>query len=101
LERTTAARTCEAFDISSSPRSDPAIKPAVSPVHQAKAVDLPVITWSLDQTLTTPTLEAPEPGERRMKGELHLILQVEISTREQLEQVRQVGGKLCPQISFD
>jgi len=44
-----------AKDISGPSSGDPAIKPAVSPVHQAKAVDLPVIAWSLDQTLATPT----------------------------------------------
>jgi hypothetical protein len=32
---------------------------------------------------------------------LHLILQREICAREQLEQGRQIGGKLLPQISFD
>ncbi len=36
-----------------------------------------------------------------MKGELHLILQVEVCSRQQGEQVRQIGGKLLPQISFD
>ena len=36
-----------------------------------------------------------------MKGELYLILQVEIGSWKQLEQVRQIGGKLIPQISFD
>ena len=36
-----------------------------------------------------------------MKGELHLILQVEVDSWQQGEQVRQIGGKLCPQVSFD
>ena len=66
-------------------RRDPAIKPPVSPVHQPKAIGLAIIARSLDQTLATPTLEAPEAGERRMKGELHLILQVEIGSWQQLD----------------
>jgi hypothetical protein len=36
-----------------------------------------------------------------MKGKLHLILQVEIGSREQRQQRGQVSGKLTPQISFD
>jgi DNA uptake protein ComE-like DNA-binding protein len=32
---------------------------------------------------------------------LHLILQGEIGSWQQLEQVRQIGGKLVSQISFD
>jgi hypothetical protein len=36
-----------------------------------------------------------------MKGKLHLILEIEISMRQTGQQIRQVGGKLIPQISFD
>jgi hypothetical protein len=79
VERATAARTCEAFDLSGPSCRNPALKAAVSPVQQAKAVDLPLLACSLDQTLTTPTLEAPEAGERRMKGELYLIRAAERS----------------------
>jgi hypothetical protein len=36
-----------------------------------------------------------------VKGELHLILQIEIGARQQREEGWQIGGKLTPQISFD
>jgi hypothetical protein len=36
-----------------------------------------------------------------MKGKLHLILQVEIGSREQRQEFRHIGRKLIPQISFD
>jgi hypothetical protein len=36
-----------------------------------------------------------------VKGKLHLILQVEIGSREQRKEMRQVSRKLTPQISFD
>jgi hypothetical protein len=35
-----------------------------------------------------------------MKSHLHLILQIEISTRHKCEQIFQVGGKLIPQVSL-
>jgi hypothetical protein len=35
-----------------------------------------------------------------VKGYLHLILQIQISMRQQGEEVLQVGGKLIPQVSF-
>jgi len=101
LERATAARTCEAFDISSPSRGYSVIKPAITPVHQPKAIDLAVIAGSLDQPLAASTFEAPEARQRRVKGELHLILQREICARQQCQPWRQIGGKLLPQISFD
>src|SRR6478752_3622959 len=88
FERATAARTCEAFDISRASNGYSAIKPSIAPVHQPKAIDLPIITRSFDQTLATSAFEAPEARQRRMKGELHLILQIEIGARQQGEQVR-------------
>jgi hypothetical protein len=36
-----------------------------------------------------------------MKGHLHLILQIQISSRQESEQRWQVNGKLTPQISLD
>ena len=36
-----------------------------------------------------------------MKGHLHLILQIEVSLRQECEQRCQVGGQLTPQISLD
>src|SRR6266516_3822039 len=78
--RTSHRRThLVAKDISGSSCCNPAIKPAISPVHQSKPVDLPVIAWSFDEPLAAPTFEAPESGEGWVKGKLHLVLQVEIS----------------------
>jgi hypothetical protein len=36
-----------------------------------------------------------------VKSHLHLVLQIEISTRHQREHVFQVGGKLIPQVSLN
>src|SRR6266516_8078227 len=87
--------------ISGAPRGDPAIKPAITPIHQAEAIDLPIIPRRLDQTLPASTFEAPEAREGRVKGKLHLILQIKISVWHQREQLRQIGGKLIPQISLN
>jgi hypothetical protein len=100
-ERATAARPCATSDISGPSCGNPAIKPPVSPIHQSKAVDLLVITWCFYQTLTAPPFQAPDPGERRVKGKLHFVLQVEIGSREQRQEFRHIGGKLTPQISFN
>src|SRR5712691_3812931 len=70
-------------DISRPSRSDSAIKPSISPVHQSKAIDLAVITRRFHQTLPATPFQAPDPRKGRVKGKLHLILQVEISTWKQ------------------
>jgi hypothetical protein len=36
-----------------------------------------------------------------VKGHLHFILQIEVSAWHKGEQIRQVGGKLIPQISLN
>jgi hypothetical protein len=36
-----------------------------------------------------------------VKGELHLILEIEVGVRQEGEQGRKIGGKLIPQISLD
>jgi hypothetical protein len=90
-----------AKDISCSSRGNSAVEPFISPVHQPKAIDLPIITRSFDQTKAASAFEAPEARQRRVKGELHFVLKIEICARQQGEEVRQIGGKLLPQISFD
>ncbi len=82
-------------------RSDPAIEPAIAPVYQTKAVYFAVVPRSLDQTLSPPPFTAPDPCEGWVKGKLHLILQIEVSLRQAGKQIRQIGGKLIPQISLD
>ncbi len=77
--------------ISRPSRRNPAIEPAIAPVYQAKAVDLAVISRSFDQALPTSTLARPDPGERRVKGKLHLILQIEVSAGHEGEQGWQVS----------
>ena len=87
--------------IGSSSWSDSTIEPALTPIHQTKAIDLTVIARCLDQTLPTSTLMRPDTGERWVKGHLDLILHIQVGLRQQSQQSRQVGGKLIPQISLN
>ena len=82
-------------------RGDPAIKPPIAPVHQPKAIDLAVIARRFHQPLPTTPFKAPDPRKGWVKGKLHLILQVEIGSREQRQEFRHIGRQLTPQISFD
>jgi len=54
--------------------SDPAIEPAIAPVDQTEAIDLPVVPRRLNQALPSSTLARPHPRQRRVKSYLHLIL---------------------------
>ena len=55
-------------------RCNSAIEPAIAPIHQAKAVDLAVVPWGLDEALSASPFAAPDTREGRMKGKLDLIL---------------------------
>lgn len=87
--------------IRSAPRSNSAIEPAIAPVHQAEAIDLAIVPRRFDQALPSPSFEAPDTREGRVESHLHFILQIQVSAWHQPEQIRQVGGKLIPQIRLN
>ena len=87
--------------ISGASRSNTAIEPAIAPVQQAEAIDLAIIPRRFDQALSPSPFEAPDTRERRVKGYLHFILQIQVSAWHQREQIRQVGRQLIPQISLN
>jgi len=89
-----------AEDLSGASRGNSSIEPAITPVQQAKAVDFPMIPRCLDQPLPASSFSRPDAREGWVKSHLHLILQLEISTRQKCEHVFQVGGKLIPQVSL-
>jgi len=90
-----------AKDISGASRSNAAIKLAITPVEQAKAVHLSIIPRCLDQALSTSSFARPDAREGRVKGYLHLILQIKISLRQKRKHILQVGGKLIPQVNLN
>ena len=73
------------------------VEPAVTPVDQAKAIDLLVGAGRGDPALAAPPLARPDPSERGVEGDLHLILQLEVGLGEQGQQRGQVGRQLIPQ----
>lgn len=81
--------------------ADAPVEPALAPIDQAKAVDLPVGAGGLDQALAASPFAAPDARERRVQGDLHLVLEVEISIRKESEQVGHSGGELIPQIRLN
>ena len=72
----------------------------VAPIDQAEAVGFAVVAGRLDQALAAPSLAAPDPRQRGVKGNLHLILEVDIRIRKEGEQVRDIGGEVIPQIGL-
>jgi hypothetical protein len=46
-------------------------------------------------------MSRPDTGERWVKGNLDLILQIQVGLRQNSQQSGQVGGKLIPQISLN
>jgi hypothetical protein len=68
----------------------------VLPDIKSNKVDFAVIPRCFDQTLPVSPFSRPDPCESRVKGHLHLILEIEISMWQQSEYVFQVSGKLIP-----
>jgi hypothetical protein len=62
---------------------------------------MPIVPRRFDQALPPSPFEAPDTRESRVKGHLHFILQIQVSAWYKHEQIRQVGGKLTPQISLN
>jgi hypothetical protein len=81
-------------DIRSSSRGDPAIKPPIAPVHQSKAIDLAVLARRFHHPLPTTPFRALNPLKRGVKGKLHLILQVEMASREQRQELRHIERRV-------
>jgi len=82
-------------------RRQAAIKPAVHPVHDAEAVELGVYSRGDYQSLAPPIFAAPHPGQRRVKGKLHFILEVDIRPWQHVEQGGQIRRKVVKEVAFD
>ena len=70
------------------------IKPPIAPIQQPEARDLSVITSRFHQTSPAMPFETPDPCEGRVKGNLHLTLQVEIGSREQRQEFRHISRRV-------
>jgi hypothetical protein len=72
------------------------VEPALSPVDQAKALNLAIVAGGLDPALARSPATTPETGQGRVQGQLHLILQVEVGHRQQGKQRGKIGRRLLP-----
>src|SRR5947209_17265747 len=88
-------------NISGAPCGNTAIKPAITPVQQTKAVDFPIISRCFNQALPASSFSRPDARQGRMKRYLHLVLEIQVSVWKHGEQISQVSRKLLPQISLD
>ncbi len=79
-------------------RAEAEAEPAVPPVHRAEAQALLVVARRPDQTLPPSSLGTPDARERRVQGHLDLVLQVEIGSGEQAQEVGHVGRQFRQQI---
>jgi hypothetical protein len=77
-----------------------AVDPAVDPVHNAQAVDRGIGPRSDHQPLAPSPFAAPNSCQRRVEGELHLILEVDISLWQYLKQRGQIRRELVEQVRF-
>src|SRR5215510_4558583 len=89
-----------AKDIGRTAWGQSAVKPARTPIDEAKAINLVVSARGLDQPLPAPAFPAPDPREGRMKRKLDLILEIEIGVRQEGPQFFQVWRHCLQEIGI-
>jgi hypothetical protein len=72
-----------AKDISRTSWGQTAVKPALTPIDEAEAIDLVVGARGLDQPLPATAFPAPDSRERGMERKLDFILEIEIGLRQE------------------
>src|SRR5262249_44705513 len=78
-----------------------AVKPALTPIDEAKTIDLVVGSRGLDQPLAATPFPAPDPREGGMKRKLELLLERDISLRQEGPQGFQIWRHFLQEIDID
>ena len=78
-----------------------AVKPALTPIDEAEAVDLVVGAGGLDQPLPATAFPTPDPRERGMECKPDFILEIEIGVRQEGPQFCHVGRHVLQEIGLD
>ena len=78
-----------------------AVKPALTPIDKAKAIDLVVGAGRLDQPLPATAFPTPDPREGGMKRKLDLILEIEIGAWQEGQQFFQVWRYFLQEIGIN
>ena len=77
------------------------VKPPVAPVDEPKAIDFVIGPWSFHQALSSAAFATPHAGQRRMEGELDLVLEIDIGVWEEGQELFHIGRHVSEQIGFD
>jgi hypothetical protein len=77
-----------------------AIEPARAPVDEPKAIDLLIGPGRLDEALAASAFATPDPGEGGMKRQLDLILERDVSVRQEAQQLVHVGRHVLQKIGI-
>jgi len=67
--------------------------PAIPPIDRTKRNEANILAGSRDEALSPMSFATPEAGQRRMKMDVHFILDVEVCPWEQGQQVRHIRGQ--------
>ena len=78
-----------------------AVKPALTPIDEAEAIDLVVGARGLDQPLPATAFPAPDPCKSGMKRKLDLILEIEIGVWQEGPQFFHIWRYFLQEIGLD
>ena len=78
-----------------------AAKPALTPIDEAKTIELVVGARGLDQPLPATTFPTPDPRKSRMKRNLDLILEIDLGVRQERLQCFHVWRYVLQEIGLD
>lgn len=88
-------------DIGGASWGQAAVKPALTPIDEAEAIDLVIGAGGLHQSLPTTAFPAPDPREGGMKRILDLILEIEVGVRQEGQQFCHVWRHFLQEIGID
>ena len=88
-------------DIGGAPWGQSTVKPALTPIDEAEAIDLVVGAGGLNQPLPATAFPAPDPREGGMKRIRDLILEIEIGAWQEGQQCCHVWWHVRQEIGID
>src|SRR5919201_6236898 len=88
-------------DIGGAAGGETTVKPPVAPVDEPEAIDLVVGTRRLDEALPAPAFAAPDTGEGRMEYELDLVLEIDVGTWQEVDQLVHIGRHVTEEVGFN
>ena|SRR5215831_7865433 len=90
-----------AKNISGPAWSQAAVKPALTPIDEAEAINFVVGPGRLDEALPASAFTTPDAGQGRMERELDLILEIEIGAWQEAQQFFKVWWHFSEEVGLD